>query len=187
VAREQFAGSGANGGGSACDLDPLSPKIAVGLSQALSATGDPEGAIVEARRATKMNPAYPYGHSALAVALAAVGHFEEALLEANLAVDLIDEPSNALATLAAIQARAGNRRDARGILDRLKNQAGTNSILPTALVHANLAEKDSAFALLHRVTSWTPPNRDWLRNSPVWDPLRVDPRWAELLSSLGMN
>jgi tetratricopeptide (TPR) repeat protein len=108
-------------------------------------------------------------------------------LSAKIAVGLLDQPSNALATLAAVHAKAGNGRDARDILEKLKSQVGTGSILPTALVYANLAEKDSAFALLHRVPSWTAPKRDWLRNSPVWDPIRGDPRWGEFLSFLGMG
>ncbi|MFC1791360.1 tetratricopeptide repeat protein [Gemmatimonadota bacterium] len=168
-------------------LDPGSASIAVGLSQALSATGDPWGAIDEARRATRINPTYPYGHSALAVALAAVGQFDEALVEASLAVDPLDPAPNAEATLAAVHARAGTFGEARMILERLRSLPGRESLLPSALVFANLAELDSAFVLLNRVPSWNPPSRDWLRNSPIWSPVREDPRWRQLLGRQGMG
>ncbi|MGD8279212.1 MAG: hypothetical protein PVH00_14335, partial [Gemmatimonadota bacterium] len=127
------------------------------------------------------------GHSALAIALADLGLFEEAIPEAGLAVNLLQQHPNALATLASIQAQSGNRGEARGMLDTLRRQAGTTALLPSALVYANLAEMDSAFTLLHRVPSWTPGSRDWLRNSPIWRPVREDPRWAELLRYTGMS
>jgi TolB-like protein/Flp pilus assembly protein TadD len=171
----------------AAELDPLSAQTAVGLSQALSAAGDLEGARVEALRATETSPKYPWGHTALAIALADLGLFDDAIPEADLAVCLLNQHPNALATLGAIHAQSGNRAEARAILQKLRRQEGTDALLPTALVYANLAEMDSAFSLLRRVPSWTPGSRDWLRNSPIWRPVREDPRWAEFLRYMGMN
>jgi serine/threonine-protein kinase len=170
------------------ELDPLSPSIAAGLSQALSITGDAAGAVTVARRATEMAPRYPWAHATLAGALTAQRHFDEAIAEANKAVQLSGEHANALATLAAVHARAGKPQIAREILARLNAmQGGTVGPAAQALVHANLGEFDRAFALLSRKPGLNSAAREWLRVNPIWQPLRVDARWPQLLKSLGLE
>ncbi len=53
------------------------------------------------------------------------------------------------------------------------------------MVHGALDQKDEAFAWLDRAydeqSSWT-----WQLRDPLWDPLRADPRFEELLRRLDL-
>ncbi|MGH7468163.1 MAG: BTAD domain-containing putative transcriptional regulator [Longimicrobiales bacterium] len=172
----------------ASELDPLSPSIITGLSQALSVSGDQEGAIRAARRAIDLNPRYPWSHQTLAVALAAQGRFDEALAEATEAVALSEQHPNTLAVLAAVHALAQQQQKAREILTRL-HAARPAPAVPAAeaLVHASLGEVNTAFELLNGLKDLNAATREWIRVNPVWQPLRADPRWPELLRNLGLE
>jgi serine/threonine-protein kinase len=172
----------------ASELDPLSPSIITGLSQALSVSGDQEGAISAARRAIDLNPRYPWSHQTLAVALAAQQRFDDALAEATEAVELSEQHPNTLAVLAAVHALAGQPQKAREILSRLQASRPAPAVpAAEALVHASLGDVNTAFALLNRLEDLNAATREWIRVNPVWQPLRADPRWPQLLRNLGLE
>ena len=127
--------------------------------------GTARAALVSARdaaaRAVQISPSDPAGTSVLAMIDAQLGRKEDAVREGRLACEMM--PAARSATLAP--ALASN----------------------LAVIYAQTDQPDLAFALLDRLAGQT-AGRDWwyrvtygdLVLSPLWDPLRKDPRFAAL-------
>ncbi|MGH7470670.1 MAG: hypothetical protein ACRENP_22205, partial [Longimicrobiales bacterium] len=80
------------------------------------------------------------------------------------------------------------QQKAREILTRL-HAARPAPAVPAAeaLVHASLGEVNTAFELLNGLKDLNAATREWIRVNPVWQPLRADPRWPQLLRNLGLE
>ena len=61
------------------------------------------------------------------------------------------------------------------------------SPLAFAEVSAALGEKDRAFALLNQAVKERAGELAFLRVSPSWDPLREDPRFRDLVRTVGLS
>ena len=55
-----------------------------------------------------------------------------------------------------------------------------------ALIHLGLGEKDQAFAWLERAYEERCPTLEFLKVEPSLDPLRSDPRFADLLRRMNL-
>ena len=99
----------------------------------------------------------------------------QALSAVRTAVEMSDNPT-LLADLAYVQARRGETKDALETLRRAKRQPW--EAFNIARAYVALGEPDSAFAWLER-SSWRWPHRA-VRSDPALDPLRSDPRFAQL-------
>jgi len=97
--------------------------------------------------------------SALGLIDAALGRKEEALSEGLRAVELVPITKNAL--------------------------DGPNAVSKLALIYAWTGEQDLAVEQLETVANIPcGPTYGELRLSPVWDPLRGDPRFEKIVASL---
>ena len=54
------------------------------------------------------------------------------------------------------------------------------------MVHMALGDKNQAFQLLDRCYEERSPWLVWLKTDPALDPLRSDPRYADLLRRMGL-
>lgn len=111
------------------------------------------------------------------------GKHDQALETLQHALSLSPMDHVTLSTLARTQAVAGKVNEARQTLDELKTLA-TRRYLSSgsiALIYASLGETDVAFEWLNKAFE----NRDiemiWLKVDPVFDPLRSDTRFADLV------
>jgi hypothetical protein len=92
-------------------------------------------------------------------------------------------------TMAArgfVAAVAGHQDEARQILAELESMAGRTYVTPygVALVHAGLGSSDAALAWLKKAFEERSHWLVWLRLDPRWNRLRLDPRFAELVSRM---
>jgi tetratricopeptide (TPR) repeat protein len=95
--------------------------------------------------------------------------------------------SASLALLGYSQARLGERKQAIQIIDELK-AASKKSFVPAlwfALIYAGLEEKDQAFTWLEKALEERFNRLAYLKVEALWDPLRSDPRFADLLRRVG--
>ena len=97
--------------------------------------------------------------------------------EVSKALALQPQMSSYLADVAYVHALAGRRAEARQFLQRAKADGGETFSIARA--HVALGEPDSAFIWLER-SSWVWPHRA-IRADPALDPLRSDPRFAQLV------
>jgi hypothetical protein len=88
-----------------------------------------------------------------------------------------------LALLGYAYARLGERSQALLVLRQLE-AASKQSYTPAfsfAVVYAGLGEKDQAFAWLEKAYGERTSRLGYLQVEPFWDPLRSDPRFADLV------
>ena len=86
-------------------------------------------------------------------------------------------------------AQAGKRAEAIRVLEGLKQRSKQHYVSPYdfAIIYLGLGEKDKTFAWFEQAyqerSSWMP----WLQVDPLYDPLRSDPRFKDLLRRMGLT
>ncbi len=86
-------------------------------------------------------------------------------------------------TLAQTYAGAGRREDALRILEEVRGSE--TDPLNVASVYAALREADAAFEWLEKAYERRQLTVTWIGVQPVFDPLRSDPRFQDLLRRFG--
>ena len=93
-----------------------------------------------------------------------------------------------LRILAGIYGRAGRRVEALAVLSELERRAHQGHVSPVflALVHVGLGDNDRAFQWLEEAVSVRSTPLAYLKFDPEWNPIRDDPRFAQLISRIGL-
>ena len=158
-------------------VDPFSLLGTVNSGWLRYVARDYDGAIEQYQRALEINDAWAPAYSGLGMAYAQKGMDAAATRAASKAVELGGRQISALqANLAYVHARAGRRAEAERFLKLAKSDPWEGFNI--AIAYVALGEPDSAFAWLDR-SSWKWPHRA-VRADPALDPVRSDPRFAEL-------
>lgn len=160
----------------AYELDPFALIVTFNYAQACYFARDYDCAIEQYRRTLEINSSWAPAYSQLGLIYAQKRMPEAAVREVSKAVELLPV-SEHLANLAYVQARAGRSEQALQLVARAKEQV--SEAFPIARAYVALSEPDSALAWLER-SSWQWPNRA-VRADPALDPLRADPRFAQLV------
>ncbi len=124
----------------------------------------------------------------LAAAYAMMGKRMEAIREARMARASSAEPGTADAYLACVLASAGEKAEARAMVDGILQAAKEHYISPVriAQLYLVLGETDRAFEWLQTAYDTRSDHLLSLNVSPVWDPVRADPRFQALLKKTGL-
>ncbi|MBI1765771.1 MAG: protein kinase [Acidobacteria bacterium] len=169
-------------------LDPLSPIITAELGFSYLEARQYDRAVEEYRKATELYPDFAPAHSFLAGAYEASGLYDQAIAENQKAITLAADGYD-LASLARIYAGAGRRLDAQKLLAEITLNIKHKYYPAThiAAAYAALGDKDKAFEWLDKAYE----HRDWglvlLKVYPIFDSLRADPRFAELLQRMNFS
>jgi tetratricopeptide (TPR) repeat protein len=128
-----------------------------------------------------MNPRLPGTHGAIADALLMQGKLDAARAE------YLQEPleDRRLAGLAIVEGRLGDGAAARQAMGDLVAHHGDRSLYQQAQVLAQWGELDAAVEALQRALQVGDSGLIYSRNDPFLDPLRDDPRFAQLLKAIG--
>ena len=143
---------------------------------------------LEFRTALALDPTYSWGHLWIGQAYLPQGMYKEAIDEINQAIRLSNGDTRARATLAHDYAVANRRDDAIKLLDELQQLAKQRYVSPyfIALVYVGLREDDQAFAWLQKAYEEHHPYLTLLKVEPVFDRLRPDPRFVDLVRRVGL-
>jgi serine/threonine protein kinase/Tfp pilus assembly protein PilF len=173
---------------SVLDLDPASPAVSHVLAVQLYLARQFDQAIQQCHKTLELDPNYAVAYSVLGQAYASKGSSREALPDLDKFSALSRGGAAALALLGYAHARLGDRNEALRMLEELSALA-KRSFVPAfffALVSAGLEDKDQAFTRLEKACEERFNRLAYLRVETLWDPLRPDPRFAELVRRVGI-
>jgi serine/threonine-protein kinase len=172
----------------ALELDPLSLIVNSDLGQDYYFARQYDQAIEQLLKNAEIDPSFYTAHANLGMAYQAKGSFQEALAEYRRARELSDDPI-VLARLGYALAASGQRTGALQTLDQLK-EISKQRYVPAygfAILYAGLGEKEQAFEWLERSYQDREPKLTRLKVDPLLDPLRPDPRFADLVHRVGLQ
>ena len=171
------------------ELDPLSIAKIIGIGEIFFQQRRYDQASEQYRKALEMDPNSGLAHWSLGNVFLQKAMYDEAISEYKKSIPLSGDSPDELASLGYAYALAGKKREARAVIEELKERSKRRYISPTiiAFIYGGLGEKDEAFAWLEKSYS----GRDFilvlLSVDPSFDPLRSDPRFAELVRRVGMK
>jgi adenylate cyclase len=163
--------------------DPFHPITWANYGLVLLAADRFDDAVSAFRRALELSPGYGWGHYMLSVALLLAGDPALALIEAQ------KESSEApgLTGLAIANHALGNKDASDDALQLLVNDFSDDAIGNIAQIYAFRGENDAAFEWLAKMVQQNHPELMDLNGSPLYMNLHSDPRWTELLISVGRS
>jgi eukaryotic-like serine/threonine-protein kinase len=171
------------------ELEPLSRVINLNLARIFHYARQYDDAIEQCRKTVEMYPDYLIAHRRLGMSYSEKGMFQEAEAAFRKALAIAENDSETMSTMAYAYAAAGRTEDARSILDRLNELAKEVYVSPYSLarVHIGLDELEEAFECIERTYQERHGILTYLKVEPVFDRLRLDPRFADLLRRMKIN
>jgi len=167
------------------ELDPVSPMILGNAGWAAMLNRQPDEAIPPLKRAIELEPGLGMAHATLAIVYAQKGLRSDALAEARTAQE-VDHSPLVMAMSGNAIARAGDLAGARKVLERLREISKTRYVCPyeVGVICVHLGEKNEAFRWLEKAYQVRSQCMPFLKVDPRLDPIRSDPRYADLLRRL---
>src|SRR6266567_2036610 len=170
----------------ALELDPVSGIISASLGTVYTMARRYDEAIAQGRETVEMHPEFYWALRFLGLALELKGATSEGITEYRKAFELYDDPV-VLALLAHAEVSIGKQNEARQILAQLTEEAKTRYVpaYAFAVIHLALGEKDQALDWLEKAArDHAGPYVYLIKVDPYLDPLRGDPRFETLVSSI---
>ena len=166
------------------ELDPASARSFTGAAFAYYFSRRYDEALAYTHRAERIQPSpvdflFPFGaiYSEKGEYAKAVHNFEQ----------LGDQP-HALGHLGNVYGRMGKPEEARAILPKLVDRIAKDGLgrYEIALIYAGLGEKAEAVAWLEKALAAHDKGMTYLKIDPCVDPLRDDPRFWDLVRTVGL-
>jgi TolB-like protein/Tfp pilus assembly protein PilF len=169
------------------ELDP-SPGAAVELGWILFNARRYDEAIREYRSALAIEQDNANTLWRLGFALSFKHQSQEAISALDRAVSVSDRAPGNLGVLAAVYGQAGRRADALRVLAELKKRQKTSYVPAGAFVlaYSGLADREQTLISLEHAYKEQSYILQYLKVHPVFDPLRDDPRFKDLVRRVGL-
>jgi tetratricopeptide (TPR) repeat protein len=170
------------------ELDPLALIINAEVGWAYYFARRYDKAIEQFQKTVEMDPGFAVTYMFFGLAYTQQERFAEAIAELGKAVELSGGSLIMKAMLAHVYGRAGDRAGAEKMIEELtKASTGHISAYNVALIYAGLAETDNALAWLDRAVAQHDLFLAWMNVEPMFDSVRSDPRFAELVRRIGLK
>ncbi len=172
----------------ASELDPLSAAITTNLALPLTNQAKYEAAKEQARKALELDAGFGWAQSTLGWIDIEAGKFKEAISALEKARTMDSAPLYA-GWLGYAYAAAGERGKARAMIKELDKMSSHQFVSPycTAIIYLGLGDKRRALDGLEKAyearSQWMP----FLRVEKMFDPLRSEPRFIDLLKKVGLD
>jgi serine/threonine-protein kinase len=171
------------------ELEPFSLPMGADLVRHLFYARQYDEAITECRKLLEMDQNAARAHIELGQVLEQQGKLEEAIAEFQRAVTLSENSVSSITALGHAYALSGKKADALKVVKRLEELSKQHYVSPyhTAVIYAGLGDKEQAIAWLEKARderfNWIP----FIQVDPVFDNLRSEPSFADLLRSIGLQ
>jgi Flp pilus assembly protein TadD len=169
-------------------LDPLALVIGANLGSMLGAASRVDEAVAQCRQLLEMDRSFWPAHWTLAHAYGVAGRLGDADREFALAVELSGRTPYVLAHLAEYYAQSNRTSEAAAILAELEALGSRQyvSVYYRAMIEAALGRTDDAFRSLDQALAERSASLAFLKIRRRLEPLRDDPRFQRLVSSVGL-
>jgi len=173
----------------ALELDPAAAAASHVLAVQLYLARFFDQSVQQCQQTLELDPNYEPAYAVLGQVYALTGKYEAAAVEFEKSLAVTQRSSWVLALLGYARARSGSRRQATDIIEELR-ATSQNSFVPAlcfALVYTGLDEVDQAFTWLKNACDERHNRLAYVKVEALWDPLRSDPRFADLLHEFGIQ
>jgi TolB-like protein/Tfp pilus assembly protein PilF len=171
------------------ELDPLSLELVAGMGEVLYHQRQYDAAIAQYQKALEMDVNSGFTYWAMGRTLTAKGRYDEAIPLLQKSIPLSGDSPDEPAELARTYALAGNREEAFKMLSDLNRLSERKHVSPSviAALYGALGDKEQAFAQLNKALDMRDFILVLLNVEPMFDPLRDDPRFNELVKRVGLQ
>jgi TolB-like protein/Tfp pilus assembly protein PilF len=169
-------------------LDPLSLIVNSLVGSVFRFSRRYDEAIEQLRQTLAMDPSFGPAHINLGQIYVRKRMYSEAIAEFRAGLKFAGEDPRFITGLGCAYALSGNQVEARKILAELlaRSKRGYFPAHAIATVYIALGDKDRAFEWLGKAVEERGEYVVWLKVEPGYDPLRSDPRFADLLRRLNL-
>ena len=144
--------------------------------------------VQQCEQTLELDPNYEPAYPVLGQVYSLTGRYERAMVEFEKSLAVTQRSTWVLALLGYAHARSGGRSQAMNIIDELRatSQSSFVPALCFALVYTGLEEADQAFTWLTKACDERHNRLAYLKVEALWDPLRSDSRFTDLLRTFGI-
>jgi eukaryotic-like serine/threonine-protein kinase len=160
------------------ELEPVSPVINAGFGLMLIRARRYEEAIAQLKKAVELDPNFFLTHSILSDAYQLTGDYAASVEERARSADAAGNPQS-----GALMRESFAKGGWEGFLRAMTRDGQQREVRINFLIA--LGEKDQAFAALNEAYEDRSSGIAGIKVNPLFDPLRDDPRFAELLKKVG--
>ena len=173
----------------AITLDPLHPHHSRWLGRFLLFAKDYDAAITQSQKTIELHADYFHAYLDTGSAYLAQGKADQALEWFRRGQKLDSSVRSYDALIVRALAPLGRREEADEILARLEAESRQHYVRSEVLAmgYAAVGEFDKAFNLLERAVQARSAGLIYLHLDPGYEPLRKDPRFAELVTRIGLK
>jgi tetratricopeptide (TPR) repeat protein len=170
----------------AVTLDPHSQVLNNQLANMYRFSGQFERAVEQREKTLELAPGFVLALSDLAEDYLSMSMYPEAIASVEKAMSLAGRTPLSIATLGRAYAISGRKDEAEILLRELQDESKSECVLPTcfAALHGDLGNTDEAFRWLEKVYQERHFGMFLLRIPSSWGPLRLDPRFGDLLERM---
>ncbi len=171
------------------DLDPLSLTISNAVGVVLHMAGHHSDAIEQFRRNLELSESYYRTFYNLGRSYLELGEHDKAVAAFDQARAMSGDRPFLAAALGYAHGRVGQTRQAKQLLEDVTRRADSQYVSPAslALLYLGIEDFDAAFVQLDRAVEERAALLTWLRVDPVFDPIRKQPHFADLLEKVGLD
>jgi adenylate cyclase len=172
----------------ALERDPVSPLASHMLSVQLYLARQFDRAVQQCHQTLEIDTGYGPALEVLGQIFSLTGLHQDAVVQLERSLVATQHSAWARALLGYAQARAGERKRAQEIIDELSAAAKAGfvpatcfALIYTGLVDTGLGESEQASSWLERACEERHGRLAYLRSEALWDPIRSDPRFGQVL------
>ena len=171
----------------AYQLDPLSPVIGASLAMILYLARKFDQALGVLKRVQEIHPEHFLPYLRLGLVLVQKHQYKQAIAALKNALRLANHSTETQAALALAHAAAGEKKAAFQLTSELEKSQAQRYVLPynIAKIYAAGGDSEKAFAWLDKAYDEGNPDLIELNSEPVFDGLRADARFGQLMQQVG--
>jgi len=172
----------------ALELDPAAAAVSHVLAVQLYLARLFDQSVQQCEQTLELEPNYEPAYAVLGQVYSLTGKYERAMVEFEKSLAVTQRSAWVLALLGYARARSGGRSEAMDIIEELRATLQSSFVpaLCFALVYAGLEEADQAFTWLTKACDERHNRLAYLKVEALWDPLRSDSRFTDLLRGFGI-